>query len=32
MEMMMNDAENTYGKKTTESENKIHEIKRQQLL
>ena len=32
MEMMIQDAENTYGKKTTESAKKIQEIKRQQLL
>jgi type I restriction-modification system DNA methylase subunit len=32
MEMMIDDAENTYGKKTTESAKKIHEIKKQQLL
>jgi type I restriction-modification system DNA methylase subunit len=29
---MIDDAENTYGKKTTESAKKIHEIKKQQLL
>ncbi len=32
MEMMIEDAENTFGKKTTESAKKIQEIKRNQLL
>lgn len=32
MEMMIEDAENTYGKKTTAAENKISEIKANQLL
>jgi type I restriction enzyme M protein len=32
MEMMIDDTESTYGKKTTESENKIREIKKNQLL
>ncbi len=32
MEMMIEDAEKTFGKKTTESAKKIHEIKRNQLL
>lgn len=32
MEMMINDAENTFGKKTTASEEKTHKIKTQQLL
>ncbi len=32
METMIEDAENTYGKKTTESEMKIHDIKKKQLL
>lgn len=32
MEMMIDDAENTFGKKTTQAEQKIYEIKTQQLL
>lgn len=32
MEMMINDAEQTFGKKTTQADEKIHEIKTQQLL
>lgn len=32
MEMMIDDTENTYGKKTTESEKKIQDIKKKQLL
>lgn len=32
MEMMIDDVESTYGKKTTESEKKIEQIKKKQLL
>jgi hypothetical protein len=32
MEIMIEDAQTTYGKKTTQTENKIEEIKKQQLL